>query len=135
MSTDPDRRVSSTPTCKVHSLANLYIGGSAVFPTSGANTPTLTLVALALRLADHLDTVHQALTAHHRAATRTRRDRFGHRRRCRRGTSRRCRPRPSSSVGPRLPAEVDRGATGIERRAFELAGTRRRAVGLAPRSR
>jgi len=45
------------PDCKVHSVANLYIGGSAVFPTGGANTPTLTIVALALRLADHLDTV------------------------------------------------------------------------------
>jgi choline dehydrogenase-like flavoprotein len=45
------------PDCKVHSVANLYIGGSAVFPTGGANTPTLTIVALALRLADHLDTM------------------------------------------------------------------------------
>jgi len=42
------------PDLKVHSVANLYIGGSAVFPTSGANTPTLTIVALALRLTDHL---------------------------------------------------------------------------------
>ena len=31
--------------------------GSAVFPTGGANTPTLTIVALALRLADHLASV------------------------------------------------------------------------------
>ncbi len=43
--------------CKVHSVANLYVGGSAVFPTSGANTPTLTIVTLALRLADHLSAV------------------------------------------------------------------------------
>jgi choline dehydrogenase-like flavoprotein len=40
--------------CKVHSVANLYVAGSAVFPTSGANPPTLTIVSLALRLADHL---------------------------------------------------------------------------------
>ena len=40
--------------CRVHSLANLYIAGSSVFPTGGANNPTLTIVALALRLADHL---------------------------------------------------------------------------------
>jgi choline dehydrogenase-like flavoprotein len=45
------------PDCKVHSVNNLYIAGSAVFPTSGANTPTMTIVALALRLADHLRTV------------------------------------------------------------------------------
>jgi len=40
--------------CRVHGLANLYIAGSSVFPTSGAANPTLTIVALALRLADHI---------------------------------------------------------------------------------
>ena len=40
--------------CKVHSVDNLYIAGSSVFPTSGFANPTLTLVALAARLADHL---------------------------------------------------------------------------------
>lgn len=56
MSTDPADGVVD-PDLKVHSVGNLYIGGSAVFPTSGANPPTLTIVALALRLADHLDTL------------------------------------------------------------------------------
>jgi choline dehydrogenase-like flavoprotein len=54
MSTDPKQGVVD-PDLEVHSVANLYVGGSAVFPTSGANTPTLTIVALALRLADHLE--------------------------------------------------------------------------------
>lgn len=40
--------------CRVHGLANLYLAGSSVFPSVGAANPTLTLVALALRLADHL---------------------------------------------------------------------------------
>lgn len=40
--------------CRVHSVANLYIAGSSVFPTGGANNPTLTIVALALRLANHI---------------------------------------------------------------------------------
>ncbi len=40
--------------CKVHGVGNLYIAGSSVFPTSGVSNPTLTLVALTLRLADHL---------------------------------------------------------------------------------
>ncbi len=40
--------------CQVHGMANLFIAGSSVFPTSGAGTPTLTLVSLAIRLADHI---------------------------------------------------------------------------------
>ena len=40
--------------CKVHAVDNLYVAGSSVFPTSGVSNPTLTLVALTLRLADHL---------------------------------------------------------------------------------
>lgn len=40
--------------CKVHGLLNLYIAGSSVFPTSGAAPPTFTIVALALKLADHI---------------------------------------------------------------------------------
>lgn len=40
--------------CRVHGLSNLFIGGSSVFPTSGFAHPTLTLVALAIRLADRL---------------------------------------------------------------------------------
>jgi choline dehydrogenase-like flavoprotein len=40
--------------CKVHAVNNLYVAGSSVFPTSGVSNPTLTLVALTLRLADHL---------------------------------------------------------------------------------
>jgi choline dehydrogenase-like flavoprotein len=40
--------------CRVHTAANLYAAGSSVFPTGGASNPTLTIVALALRLADHL---------------------------------------------------------------------------------
>ena len=39
---------------RVHGIENLYVAGSSVFPTSGASNPTLTVVALALRLADHL---------------------------------------------------------------------------------
>jgi choline dehydrogenase-like flavoprotein len=40
--------------CKVHGIDNLFIAGSAVFPTAGYANPTLTIVALAIRLAEHL---------------------------------------------------------------------------------
>lgn len=40
--------------CRVHGMGNFYIAGSSVFPTSGLSNPTLTIVALALRLADYL---------------------------------------------------------------------------------
>ncbi|WP_420139705.1 FAD-dependent oxidoreductase [Sphingomonas sp.] len=38
----------------VHGTSNLYVAGAATFPTSGQANPTLTIVALSLRLADHL---------------------------------------------------------------------------------
>jgi choline dehydrogenase-like flavoprotein len=39
---------------RVHGMENLYVAGSSVFPTAGFANPTLTAIALALRLADHL---------------------------------------------------------------------------------
>jgi nucleoside-diphosphate-sugar epimerase len=40
--------------CRVHGVDGLYVAGSSVFPTAGHANPTVTLVALAIRLADHL---------------------------------------------------------------------------------
>jgi choline dehydrogenase-like flavoprotein len=40
--------------CRVHGYANFFVAGSSVFTTSGAANPTLTIVALALRLGEHL---------------------------------------------------------------------------------
>lgn len=42
--------------CRVHGIDNLYMAGSSVFPTGGYANPTLTIVALSIRLADHLST-------------------------------------------------------------------------------
>ena len=39
---------------RVHGIANLFITGSSVYSTAGAPNPTLTVVALSLRLSDHL---------------------------------------------------------------------------------
>lgn len=55
MHPDPKQGVVDSD-CRVHGLGNLYIAGSAVYPTAGAANPTLTLVALSLRLSDHLKT-------------------------------------------------------------------------------
>lgn len=40
--------------CRVHGVANLYVGGSSVFATTGHCNPTYTIVQLALRLGTHL---------------------------------------------------------------------------------
>jgi choline dehydrogenase-like flavoprotein len=40
--------------CRVHGMTDLYVAGSSVFPTSGIANPTLTLLALACRMSDHL---------------------------------------------------------------------------------
>jgi choline dehydrogenase-like flavoprotein len=40
--------------CQVHGVSNLFIAGPSVFPTGGYANPTLTIVALAVRLADHV---------------------------------------------------------------------------------
>jgi choline dehydrogenase-like flavoprotein len=53
MHNDPRQGVVDA-NCRVHGLSNLFIGGAAVYATAGAVNPTLTLVALALRLSDHL---------------------------------------------------------------------------------
>lgn len=53
MHADPTRGVVDAD-CRVHGIDNLYVAGSSVFPTGGYANPTLTVVALALRLADHL---------------------------------------------------------------------------------
>lgn len=55
MGIDPKTSVVDA-NCKVHTMSNLYVAGSSVFPTSGYANPTATLVALALRLAHHLQT-------------------------------------------------------------------------------
>jgi choline dehydrogenase-like flavoprotein len=44
--------------CRMHTVGNVFIAGSSVFPTSGYANPTLTIVALSLRLADHLKTLN-----------------------------------------------------------------------------
>jgi choline dehydrogenase-like flavoprotein len=55
-------RMSDTPAtgvvdknCTVHGYANLHIAGSSVFTTGGWANPTLTILALSHRLADHID--------------------------------------------------------------------------------
>ncbi len=53
MAADPAHGVVD-PACQVFGVDNLYVAGSSVFPTSGYANPTLTIVALAIRLSDTL---------------------------------------------------------------------------------
>jgi len=63
MSNDPAMGVVDSA-CRVHGVEGLYVAGSSVFPTVGHCNPTQMIVALALRLADHLkahaDAAHPA---------------------------------------------------------------------------
>jgi choline dehydrogenase-like flavoprotein len=43
--------------CRVHGVENLYVAGSSVFPTGGHSNPTLTLIALAIRTADRIQSL------------------------------------------------------------------------------
>jgi choline dehydrogenase-like flavoprotein len=54
MSDDPRTGVVDR-NCRTHAIANLFIAGSSVFPSAGYVNPTSTILALALRLADHLE--------------------------------------------------------------------------------
>jgi choline dehydrogenase-like flavoprotein len=53
MHTDPQRGVVDAD-CRMHVAPNVFITGSSVFPTGGFANPTLTIVALALRVRDVL---------------------------------------------------------------------------------
>lgn len=53
MSADPKKGVVDK-NCRVHGIGNLFIASSSTFPTSGHANPTLTIVALTVRLADQL---------------------------------------------------------------------------------
>lgn len=66
-------RMSATPETgvvnadgRLHDVEDLYVAGSAAFPTSSQANPTLTIIAFALRMADHL-----AARLHPRATVRT----------------------------------------------------------------
>jgi choline dehydrogenase-like flavoprotein len=55
-----DRRMGVVDAdCKAHGLDNLYIAGTSVFSTAGYVNPTGTLLALAFRLAEHLEAKHE----------------------------------------------------------------------------
>ena len=53
MGDDPGNSVTDARG-RVHGMENLYVAGSSLFPSAAAANPTLTIVALSLRLADYL---------------------------------------------------------------------------------
>jgi choline dehydrogenase-like flavoprotein len=53
MDDDPKQGVVNR-NCQMHGIHNLFVAGSSVFPSGSADAPTLTIAALALRLADHV---------------------------------------------------------------------------------
>lgn len=59
MSNDPARGVVDAE-CRAHGVSNLWIASSAVFPTGSHANPTLTIVALSLRIAERLAALRAA---------------------------------------------------------------------------
>lgn len=53
MGDDPSSSVVNQQ-CRLHFSPNVYLAGASTFPTSGNANPTFTIVALAIRLAEHL---------------------------------------------------------------------------------
>jgi choline dehydrogenase-like flavoprotein len=53
MSNDPKKGVVDS-NCRVHGIDNLFIAGASCYATAAAPNPTLTIVALTLRLSDHI---------------------------------------------------------------------------------
>lgn len=66
MGTDPRRSVVN-PWGETHDVENLFIADGSVFVTAGAVNPTNTIVALALRTADHIIARHQTRKEEHHA--------------------------------------------------------------------
>ena len=59
MHPDPKKGVVDADS-RLHEVRNLYVAGSSIFPTSGIVNPTLTILAMTLRLADHLKSQKKA---------------------------------------------------------------------------
>ncbi|CAN5381791.1 GMC family oxidoreductase [soil metagenome] len=53
MNDDPSKGVVDSE-CRVHGISNLFIAGSSVFPTGGYANPTLSIVAMSIRIADRV---------------------------------------------------------------------------------
>lgn len=62
MATDPSSGVVD-PECRVFGIDGLYVAGSSVFPTAGHCNPTQLIVALAIRLGDHLKSNYERRSA------------------------------------------------------------------------
>ena len=69
MHVDPSRGVVDIE-CRVHGTRNVYVASSSVFPTAGHAAPTITIVALAVRLARHLRTAWSEVQDGHDPSTR-----------------------------------------------------------------
>lgn len=61
MSNDPKKGVVDS-NCKVHGINNLFVAGSSCFPTAGAVNPTLSIVAISLRLGEHLKEIMRTIS-------------------------------------------------------------------------
>jgi choline dehydrogenase-like flavoprotein len=57
---DDPRTSVTTRDCRIHDCQNVFVAGPSLFPTYGYANPVYTIVALSLRLADHLQSLPAA---------------------------------------------------------------------------
>jgi choline dehydrogenase-like flavoprotein len=76
MGTDPAKSVTDAYS-RVHEIDNLYVGDGAVFPTAAGMNPTLTIMAMSLRMARHIGGVNATTVHKHHRSTRRQRARAG----------------------------------------------------------
>jgi choline dehydrogenase-like flavoprotein len=65
MGTDAAKSVCD-PWSRVHEIDNLYVGDGAVFPTAAGMNPTLTIMAMSLRMARHIGGVPRRAHSRHK---------------------------------------------------------------------
>ena len=54
-----NKMIQTDKNCKLHNIDNVYIAGASVFSTTSDVNPTMNIIALSMRLADHIKSIYK----------------------------------------------------------------------------